>query len=82
MKRVIKELETSSEFAHSSVAELNKKVEAQDKAIRQLQDVKSITKQINEAFERVHRIGKSNFNDSKPRSFIVKFTFHKDKELV
>jgi len=41
---------------------------------------KKVLKEI--SFERVHRIGKSNSNDSKPRSLIAKFTFHKDKEFV
>ncbi|XP_068674397.1 myosin heavy chain, striated muscle-like [Montipora foliosa] len=134
-----KELETSLEFAHSLITALNKKVDAQDKAIKQLQEgVKSLTKQIEEekqrsvkleshsrrnnlnffdipeekdesfqtsenvlrrfmevelklskrdskeiSFERVHRIGKSNSNNSKPRPLIAKFTIHKNgKELV
>ena len=133
-----KELETSLEFAHSSITELNKKVDAQDKAIKQLQEgVKSLTKQVSEekqrsvkleshsrrnnlnffnipeekdesfqtsenvlrrfmelelklskkdskeiSFERVHRIGKSNSNNSKPRPLIAKYTFHRDKEFV
>ena len=34
------------------------------------------------SFERVHRIGKFNSNNSKPRPLIAKFTFHKDKEFV
>ena len=34
------------------------------------------------SFERVHRITKSNSNNSKPRPLIAKFTFHKDKGLV
>ena len=47
------ELETSSEFAHSSITELNKKDDAQDKAIKQLQQsVKSLTKQGNEEKQR------------------------------
>jgi len=131
-------LETSLEFAHSSITELNKKVDAQDKAIKQLQEgVKSLTKQVEEerqrsvklerhsrrnnlnffnipeekdesfpssenvlrrfmetklkvskkdskeiSLERVHRIRKSNSNNSKPRPLIAKFTFHKDKEFV
>ena len=130
-------LETSLEFAHSSITELNKKIDAQDKAIQQLQEgVKPLTKQANEekqrsakleshsrrnnlnvfnipeekdesfqtsenvlrrfmewlklskkvskeiSFERVHRIGKSNSNNSKPRPLIAKFTFHKDKKFV
>ena len=48
-----KELETSLEFAHSSITELNKKVDAQDKAIKQLQGgVKSLTKQVYEEKQR------------------------------
>ena len=31
------------------------------------------------SLERVHRIGKFNSNNSKPRPLIAKFTFHKDK---
>ena len=125
--------ERNKEFAHSSITELNKKVDVQDKAIKQLQEgVKSLTKQVNEEktrsvkleshshrnnlnffnipeekdesfqtservlrrfmevelklgkkdlkeilFERVHWIGKSNSNTSKPRPLIVK-----DKEFV
>ena len=34
------------------------------------------------SFERVHRIGKFNSNNSKPRPLIAKFTFHKDKDFV
>ena len=45
-------LETSLEFAHSSITELNKKIDAQDKAIKQLQGVKSLTKQVNEEKQR------------------------------
>ena len=42
-----KELEISLEFAHSSITELKKKVDAQDKAIKQPQEgVKSLTKQL------------------------------------
>ena len=48
-----KGLETSLEFAHSSITELNKKVDAQDKAIKQLQEgVKSLTKQVYEEKQR------------------------------
>ena len=48
-----KELETSLEFAHSSITELHKKVDAQDKAIKQLQEgVKSLTKQVYEENQR------------------------------
>ena len=47
------ELETSLEFAHSSITALNKKVDAQDKAIKQLQEgVKSLTKQVEEEKQR------------------------------
>lgn len=45
-------LETSLEFAHSSITEVNKKIDAQDKAIKQLQGVKSLTKQVNEEKQR------------------------------
>ena len=34
------------------------------------------------SLERVHRIGKFNSNNSKPRPLIAKFTFPKDKEFV
>ena len=133
-----KELETSLEFVHSSITKFDKKVDAQDKAIKQLQErVKSLTKQVSEekqrsvkleshsrrnnlnfynipeekdesfqtsenvlrrfmelelklskkdskeiSFECVHRIGKSNSNNAKPRPLIAKFTFHRDKEFV
>ena len=133
-----KELETSLEFAHSSITGLSKKVDAQDKAIKQLQEgVKSLTKQVNEEkqrsvtlgshsrrnnlnffnipeekgesfqtsenvlrglmqvelklskkdskeilSERVHGIGKSNSNNSKPRLLIAKFTFHGQRICV
>ena len=138
LKEKNKELETSLEFAHSLITELNKRVDAQDKAIKQLQEgVKSLTNQVHEekqrsvkleshsprnnlnffnipegkedsfqtsdnvvlrfmeaglklskkdskeiSFERVHRIGKFNSNNSKPRPLIAKFAFHKDKEFV
>ena len=52
-----KELETSLEFAHSSITELNKKVDAQDKAIKQLQEgVKSLTKQVYEEKQRLVKL--------------------------
>jgi len=41
---------------------------------------KKVSKEI--SFERVHRIEKSNSNDSKPSPLTAKFTFHKDKEFV
>ena len=53
LKEKNKGLETSLEFAHSSMTELNKKVDAQDKAIKQLHEgVKSLTKQVNEEKQR------------------------------
>ena len=34
------------------------------------------------SFERVHRVGKPNAPEEKPRPLIAKFTFHRDKEFV